>query len=193
MIGAVARVVAVAVVVATLAMVASLVGRAGDDVEAVTGWTLAVAIAATVLAATGAAVLATSRDRDVTLLATLASLLVVATMFLSIVGLVVLPFTVAALAALRRRTAGRRDIAAALLAGPTIAVGLAALLVVWVQPPLVECHRNGVTTTGRPWWDTTSGSGSGTPGGISTGTIDTPSGSYRYRCEGDRLVEFVSR
>jgi hypothetical protein len=187
--------VAAAVVVTEAAMVTSLVGRAGEAIEAVSPLTLGVAVGGSVLALVGATVLAMSRHRDLVLLSATASMLmIVAVLALFSVGFLALPLAVVTLVLLGRRTSGRQGLAVPLLAGPAVAVGLAVLFVIWVQPPLVECREHGVSGTSRPWWGSGSGSGSGevSPSGVSvaTGSIETPSGRYVYRCEGRTLIEF---
>jgi hypothetical protein len=189
--------VAATIVVTEAAMVASLVGRAGEAIEAVSPLTLGVAVWASVLALVGASVLALSRHRDLVLLSATASMLmIVAVLALFSIGILVLPLAVVTFVLLVRRTSGRRGLAVPLLAGPAVAVGLAVLFVIWVQPPLVECHEHGVSGTSRPWWGSGGSGGSGggevTPSGVSvaTGSIDTPSGRYLYRCEGSTLIEF---
>ena len=180
-------------------MVTSLVGRAGEAVEAVSPLTLGVAIGASVLALVGASGLALSRNRDLVLLsATTSLLMIVAVLALFSVGILVLPLAIVTVVLLARRTSGRRGLAVPLLAGPAVAVGLAVLFVIWVQPPLVECHEGGVSGASRPWWGSGGGSGGGgevAPSGasVATGSIDTPSGHYVYRCEGSTLIEFRRR
>lgn len=187
--------VAAAVVVTEAAMVTSLAGRADQAIEAVSPLTLGVAVGGSVLALVGATVLAVSRHRDLVLLSATASILIiVAVLALFSVGFLALPLAVGTLVLLGRRTSGRRGVAVPLLAGPAVAVGLAVLFVIWVQPPLVECHEHGASSTSRPWWGSGSGSGNAevTPSGVSvaTGSIETPSGRYVYRCEGATLIEF---
>ena len=176
-------------------MVTSLIGRADEAVEAVSPLTLGVAVAGSVFALAGVSVLAMSRHRDLVLLSATASLLMIAAVLaLFSVGILVLPLAVVTLVVLARRTSGRRGLAVPLLAGPAVALGLVVLFVIWVQPPLVECHERGVSATGRPWWGSGGSSGGEelTSSGVSvaTGSIDTPSGRYVYRCEGSTLTEF---
>jgi len=192
---AVARAVAPAVVLAALAMMASLVGRVGEPVEAVSPLTLGVALGASLFALVGASVLATARHHDAALLSAIVSILMIgAVLSLFSIGIVLLPLAIVTLVLLVRRVQGRKGLAAPLLAGPAVSVGLAVLSVIWVQPPLVECHQNGVGANSRPWWGSSSGSGEQSPsGGVATGSIETPSGRYVYRCEGQRLTEFRRR
>ncbi len=196
--------VAAIVVLAAVAMMASVAGRSGEAVEAVSPLTLAMAAGGSALAVLGASALTLNRHRDVALLSAMAStLMAVAVLALFSVGVLVLPLAVVTLVRLVRRASGRRGIAVPLLAGPAIAVGLALLLVIWVQPPLVECQPNGVSQSSRPWWGSGGNSGSGSssgtggsgsaelsPSGVATGSIETPSGRYVFRCEGGKLVEF---
>ena len=198
---AVARAVTGAVVITTAAMLTSVAGRAGEAVQAVTPLTVGVAVAGSVLAVGGAGALALTRHGDVALLSAAASMLmVVAVASLFSVGVLVLPFAVVTLVLLGRRLSERRGLAVALLAGPAVAVGLVVLFVIWVQPPLVECHQHGASGSTRPWWRTGSGAGTGAGAdsaavsasspAVTTGSIETPSGRYVYRCEGGKLTEF---
>lgn len=198
----VAQVTAAAVAVVAVLMITSLVRRSSEAVEAVSPTVLAVAAAGSMMALAGAGFLAVSRHRDVTLLSATASLLVlVAVLALFSIGILVLPIAVVMLVILGRRTSGHTSLAAPLLAGATLATGLVVLFAIWVQPPLVRCLEHGASTTSRPWWGISGGSysGSGTAGaggvsptgaGVATGSMETSSGRYVYRCEGRKLVEF---
>lgn len=187
---------AAGVIFAVMAMATGLVGRFAEPVEAVTPVTLTVAIFASVVATAGAVSLVKSRNRDLALLSTAASTLSVAKLALSIFGILVLPLVVVTIVALARRAIGRRGVAVAMavVAGPAVAVGLATVLVIWVQPPLVECRNNGVVSTSRPWWNSSAGSGTSMGSSLGTnsswGTVTTPGSTYQYRCDANRLVEF---
>lgn len=191
---AAALVVAVVVAGASVAMLASIAARAGDAVEALSRLTLGVAVVSAACAVSGAAVCALSSHRDEVLLAVTASVLLVAAFALSIFGILLLPFVLGTVAVLGRRAVRRNGLALGVLAGPAVAVGLAVLVVIWAQPPLVDCRQDGVVGSSRPWWGTSSGSGatagSSPSEAVSVGSIDTPSGRYAYRCEGSRLTEF---
>lgn len=148
------------------------------------------------LALLGASVLAVSRNGDVVLLSATASMLmIVAVLTLFSVGILVLLLAVVTLVLLGRRTSGRRGLTVPLVAGPAAAVGLAVLLVIWVQPPLVECHEHGASASSRPWWSSGNGTGEVSASGasVATGSIETPSGRYVYRCDGRTLIEFRQR
>ena len=97
----------------------------------------------------------------------------------------------------------------------SLAIGATVAVVVLLGRPTVECHANGVSTTGGPWWlprpgGSSSGStiGTGTssvvgPGSTSGGTSEVrPTAStgeirrgdgivIRYRCGGNEVVEFT--
>ncbi len=198
----VAQVMAAVVAVVVVLMITSLVRRSGDAVEAVSPTVLAVAAAGSMTALAGAGFLAVSRDRDVTLLLATASLLMlVAVLALFSIGILVLPLAVVMLVILGRRTSRCTNLTVPLLAGPALAIGLVVLFAIWVQPPLVRCLDHGASTTSRPWWGISGGSyrGSGTASagggwsagpGVATGSMETSSGRYVYRCEGTKLVEF---
>ncbi len=185
---------AVAVAVSSAVMVLDVARRSGEAIEAVSPPTLSVAVTASLAAMAGAAAVVITRDRDLALLSAAGSILVVGALALSIFGILVVPFIVATIIVFGRRSSGRRGIGVALISGPAIALGLAVLLAIWVQPPLVECGETGVTTASRPWWDSSSGSGtssiSKSGANVSTGSIETPSGTYVYGCEGGKLTKF---
>lgn len=186
---------AAAVAVSSAVMVLDVARRSGEAIEAVSPTTLSVAVTASLAAMAGAAAVVITRDRDLALLSAAGSILVVGALALStIFGILVVPLIVATIIVLGRRSSGRRGIGVALISGPAIALGLAVLLAIWVQPPLVECGETGVTTTSRPWWDSSSGSGtssiSKSGANVSTGSIETPSGTYEYGCEGGKLTKF---
>ena len=189
-----ARVLAAAIGVASVAMAVDLLNRAGEPVEVITAPTLAIAIGASLIALGGAITMGATRHGDVAVLAFVTSMLLLMAVALTIFGVLVLPLVIAVVIVIVRRVAGRHGIAVALLAGPATAVGIAMILVIWVQPPVVDCLADGVRVTSRPWWSSDSGSGeSGTAvSGVamSTGLIDTPAGEFEYTCRGDRLVEF---
>lgn len=180
-------------------MTASIVDRSDVPVEAVSATTVAVSIAAALLVVAGVVVMALTKHRDVLLLAAAATILVLLSVVgLFSIGVLVAPFAVGAIYLLLRRSAGRTGLVLPLVAGPVIAVGLSILLIVWIQPPLVECRDGGAATSSRPWWSTgtSSGQGSSSVAGTedaSTGTLETPWGSYVFRCEGSDLTEFRRR
>ena len=183
-------------VLVSISMVISIADRSDVPVEAISGTTVAVAVGAAVLVAMGVIALAVTKNRDIVLLSALSTmllLLTVAGMFS--IGILVLPFTVAAIYLLIRRVSGRTGLVRSLLAGPAIAIVLLVVWAVWVQPPLVECNESGVRTSSRPWWGGGGGSGEGsvsTQSGreVSRGTIDTPSGRYVFSCRGEDLIQF---
>jgi hypothetical protein len=189
-----ARVLAAAICVLSVAMAVDLARRADVPVEVVTPLTLALAFAACVVVFAGAAAAVATRNGDVAVLAFSASMLLLVAVALTIFGVFVLPFVTAIVVVLARRTAGRRRVALAALSGPVMAAGVAVLLVIWVQPPVVECHEDGVEATSRPWWGSESGSGSSSSAVlgeiISRGSIQTPAGVFEYECRGPVLMEF---
>ena len=185
-----------------VSMAASIADRSDVPVEAISGTTMAVAFGAAVLVGIGVIAFAVTKNRDIVLLSALSMMLVLLTIAgLFSIGILVLPFTIGAIYLLVRRTAGRKGLARALLAGPAIAIGLSVLWVVWVQPPLVQCTDVGAQVSSRPWW--TSGGSSGESSGgtdsatgmqsdgqTTKGTFGTPAGRYIFSCRGDELVQF---
>lgn len=79
-------------------------------------------------------------------------------------------------------------------AGLATTVGAAMVLLVVVQGPVVECRESGVSSNSGPWWVTapssSSGSGSGEPGGRFSGTTRVGEHSYAYTCADSRLIRF---
>lgn len=172
-------------------MFIDLLRRAGDDVHAITGTTLLVIVVGFVLTSIGLVAVVRSHHRDLVLLSAAVTVLVLGAIVLTIFGLVLLPVIALTIVVLGRRATGRPVVLPALAGGAALALGLAVLFVLWVQPPIVRCHDRGVSTSSRPWWNVSSGSGSSSAvGGRSGGTLETPSGTYVYECTGDRLTEF---
>ena len=186
-----AGVLAIAAGAAALLMLGSLVRRASEDVHAITTMTLLVALVAFVIASVGVAAVALSKHRDLGVLSALATLLGFAAIVLTIFGIVLLPVIALTIVVIGRRATGRSGFLPVLAGGTALAFGVAVLFVIWVQPPIVRCHDRGVSTSSRPWWNVSSGSGSSSAvPGRSVGTLETPSGTYVYECTGDRLTEF---
>lgn len=180
----------------SVSMAASIADRSDVPVEAVSGTTVAVALAAVALVGIGVIAFAVTKNRDIVLLSALAMLLLLLTIAgLFSIGILVLPFTIGAIYLLIRRASGRAGLTRSLLAGPAIAVGISVLWVVWVQPPLVECNESGVSTSSRPWWGSGGESGEGSMSvesgrEVSRGTLDTPSGRYIFSCRDGELIQF---
>ena len=178
---------------AAASMTVGVIGRAGTPVEMVTPTVIAVAVGGALLVAGGVLLLGITTERDIALLALLSSALIVTTVLgLFSVGIVVLPFAIASVVLLVRRASGRERLAIPLLTGPVVVVGLAVVLVIWVQSPVVECRDDGVATSSRPWWSGGGSSGSSTSSRdrVTTGSVETPDGSYFFRCEGSELTRF---
>ena len=177
-------------------MAASIADRADVPVEAVSATTVTVAVGAVILVGAGVLAFALSKSRDIVLLSAAATFLILLSIAgLFSIGLLVLPFAVGAVFLLVRRSSGRGGLVPSLFAGPAIAVGLSLLFVVWVQPPVVECTEGGASTNSRPWWSegTSSGEETSVQGGAgraSSGSIETPSGRYVFRCTDGELTQF---
>ena len=188
------RVLAAALSVASISMAIDLARRSDVPVEVVTPLTLTIALGACVVVLAGAAAVAATRSGDVAVLAFSASILLLVAVALTIFGVVVLPFVIGVVLLAARRAVGRHHVATAIFAGPLMAVGIATLLVIWVQPPVVECHEDAVETTSRPWWGSESGSGSSgasvSGASVSRGSLQTPAGSFEYQCDGTVLADF---
>ncbi len=177
-------------------MAASIADRSDVPVEAISGTTVTVAIGAAVLVGIGVIAFTVTKNRDIVLLSALSMLLLLLTIAgLFSIGILVLPLTMGAIYLLIRRASGRNGLTRALLAGPAIAIGLSVLWVVWVQPPLVECTDAGASTSSRPWWTSGGSSGEGSSGMqsggvVTSGTLNTPSGRYVFRCTDGELTQF---
>ena len=192
-----AVVLSAAIVVGVAGMVVSLAGRADRSVEAISPATMGVAVggAAVAVIGVGTGLIATRRARDLTMLAFAAAGASFAELILLPVGLAVLIVAGLLWALLIRRASGRSRAAVAVGAGVVAAFAVVALLIIWIQRPLVECRDDGVATRSRPWWDSSGESsvvGRRLPSGgsVHTGTVETPRGRFVYRCEGTRLVTF---
>ena len=79
-------------------------------------------------------------------------------------------------------------------AGTAMTVGAAMVLFVVIQGPAVECRTSSVSTSSGPWWvpsaNSSSDSGTGTPGGDFSGTTQVGSHRYAYGCADGRLTRF---
>ena len=185
----------VAIAVAAVAMLGSVVARAGAPVEGVTTTMLVVAVAAGLSTVVAVAVGLTRSNRDVTALSAAGAALTVAGLLLVPLGAVLLVLGALVWVVVARRTAAGRSVVS-LTAGVTAAVALGVLTAIWAQGPLVECRDAGVAIRGRPWWDSSSGDGSSvgrassSGQAVHTGTFETPGGRFAYRCEGSTLVTF---
>ncbi|HUR49463.1 MAG TPA: hypothetical protein VMY88_08080 [Acidimicrobiales bacterium] len=185
-----------ALLLGAAAMAASIVRRSEVPVEAISRTTVAVSIGAAVVVAAGVLLLALIPHRDLVVLSMIASILIlVSVVGLFSIGILVLPFAGGAVYLAARRGAGRSRVAPAVIAGPATGIALAVLFVVWVQPPLVECTEAGASTTSRPWWSTGTSCGEGSStvsdgADVSSGSVETPSGNFTFRCRDGELTQF---
>ena len=93
--------------------------------------------------------------------------------------------------ALRRRplSAGRPAAIGGALAG----YGAILLYIALIVPATVECRSNGGGTSSGRWGGGVQqifATGSVSPDGVVTGSIETPTSIATYRCEQGRIVEF---
>ena len=111
------------------------------------------------------------------------------------IGLAVLPLAIVATLllyrALRRRplSAGRPAAIGGALAG----YGAILLYIALLVPATVECRSNGGGTSSGRWGGGVQqifATGSVSPDGVVTGSIETPTSIATYRCEQGRIVEF---
>jgi hypothetical protein len=154
-------------------------------------------VAAGVVATVAAAGLViVPRPRGAIIVALVAGLFAagIATMFS--IGLLLLPAAIVSAFALvpALRGGGARVWALAFLCGVPLGVGLVAVSIVSIQPPLVRCGSGSVTEEERAWWGGGSGTSSSTdwisPAGDARGRITTGGRTFRYACRGSELVSF---
>lgn len=101
-----------------------------------------------------------------------------------------LAFVAGVVAALAIAAVGFRGVAA----GVAMTVGLAMVLLVALQGPVVECGRSGVSSNSGPWWvgsqSSYSSSSSLSPDGRASGTVQVGDRHYAYACDAGRLTRF---
>ena len=154
-------------------------------------------VAAGVIATLGAAGLViVPRPRGAILAALVSGLFVAGIATAFSIGLLLIPASIVSAFALvpALRGDGPRGWGLAFLCGVPLGVGLVAVSIVSIQPPLVRCGAGSVTESDRAWWGGGSGTSSGTdwiaPDGDAHGTISSGGRTYRYACRGSDLVAF---
>ena len=154
-------------------------------------------VAAGVIATLGAAGLViVPRPRGAILAALVSGLFVAGIATAFSIGLLLIPAAIVIAFALvpALRGDGPRGWGLAFLCGVPLGVGLVAVSIVSIQPPLVRCGSGSVTESDRAWWGGGSGTSSGTdwiaPDGDAHGTISSGGRTYRYACHGADLVAF---
>ena len=154
-------------------------------------------VAAGVIATVAAAGLVlVPRPRGAIIVALVVGLFVagIATMFS--IGLLLLPAAIVSAFAIvpALRGGGSRAWGLAFLCGVPLGIGVVAVSIVSIQPPLVRCGPGSVTESDRAWWGGGSGTSTGTdwiaPDGGARGTITSGGRTYRYACRGADLVAF---
>jgi hypothetical protein len=157
-------------------------------------------VAAGVLATVAAAGLViVPRPRGAIIVAVVAALLVAGIGTAFSIGLLLIPAAIVSAFAIvpALRGDGPRVWGLAFLCGVPLGVGLVAVSIVSIQPPLVKCETNSVTESERAWWGGGSGTSSGTdwmsPAGDAHGTITSDGQAFRYACRGSDLVSFSER
>lgn len=150
-------------------------------------------VALAVVVAGGIATVRLSRV-DVPVLSVLVTLLIAfGVLAIFSIGLPILALGIALTAVLARRwpAGAPRSL---LLSGPVLAVAFVGLVVLAAQPPVVTCEPGGVST-GTPLWlagGGSSGSASGSSASsVRSGTETLGDQTFRYVCDGDRLVRFT--
>jgi hypothetical protein len=150
---------------------------------------------AALIAIGGAVALMFAREPGVAILGALATLLfVVGLLALASVGALLLLASATIVVVMARRW--RAHGTSAVLSGGVASLGLAVVLVVSSQPPVVDCSdHDGVQGSSRAWWGGSrggahSGIESSSPDGTVSGTITAGSRNYSYTCRDGRLVTF---
>ncbi|HTD64620.1 MAG TPA: hypothetical protein VK732_07765 [Verrucomicrobiae bacterium] len=111
------------------------------------------------------------------------------------IGLAVLPLALVATLLLYRALL-RRPLSAgrpAAIGGALAGYGAILMYIALIVPATVECHSNGGGTSSGRWGggvQQIAATGSISPDGIITGSIETPTSIATYRCEQGRIVEF---
>ena len=112
------------------------------------------------------------------------------------IGLLLLPAAIVSAFAIvpALRGGGGRAWGLAFLCGVPLGIGIVAVSIVSIQPPLVRCAPGSVTESDRAWWGGGSGTFSDTdwiaPNGGAHGTITSGGRTYHYACRGSDLVAF---
>jgi hypothetical protein len=165
--------------------------HATEEVYAIPGYGVAVAIGATALAAAGIALGWRARcGRAVALAATAGALAVLA--LLSFPPLLVLVASLAAIAVRAARVSANTS--AAVAGGAMLGIGLHVVALIALSPPLVDCDSG---TAGENVFlglrsDSSSGSGS-SRGDTTRGRLEGDDYVLTYTCRGADLVEFDLR
>jgi hypothetical protein len=185
-----------AVAVVAVVMALRTVAHANEPVYDLPAIAVVTVCVATAVVVGGAIAMARSRQPHLALLSALSMLLfVVGVLAILSIGILLLIAAVAVLVVLVHQSRANLD-RAAVLGGAVSSFGLVAVLVVSLQPPIVECLDSGVRTTSRAWWGGSgAGSGSGTASfdpdsNTASGTITVGSSVYSYTCRDGRLSTF---
>ena len=166
-----------------LAAVVVMAGRVGATARFVTWPVVAFAVLAAAVALVGMWV---GLDRPWLLVAGVLPGLIVSYV------LPAAPFPVVAgvLVGLGALAVGARGVAA----GTAMTVAATMVLAVVIQGPAVECGESSVSSSSGPWWvpapSSSSGSGTGVPGGRFSGTTQIGDHHYAYICAEGRLTRF---
>ena len=182
---------------ASLALLVLVLQHAADAAYVLPPQAVVIGVAGALAATAGWLIVAWRRD-GLFIGAVLAGLLVVGGL-LSIfsVGILVIPAAIAAVIGVRR-VADRRPADAPRLtpwlplAVVLVGVGLPAAALAAADGPAVECREHGVAIRSSAFEPNRSWGSSGeaeSDGRVTTGTAETGSHTFRYRCEGGRLTE----
>jgi hypothetical protein len=136
------------------------------------------------------------RPRNALMVAVVAALALAGAATFFGIGLLLLPGAMVGAVALipALRGEGARNFVLCLLCGVPLGVGLVAVMVVSIQPPLLRCSPGTVTESQRVWWGGGTGTSSGTawfsPAPRTSGRITADGHTFRYTCRGPSLVQF---
>ena len=155
---------------------------------------VAIAVTSGALAVTGAVGMVAVRRHDAALASALVGLLMaVGVLALFSIGLLFLLAGIGIAIALARRLSGSEPAAVAVASGAAIALGVATAALVAIQPPVVKCSDNGISSSSSIWsGGSSSGSSRSGPGGYSTGTITQGAKTYKFTCSDGQLADFRS-
>jgi hypothetical protein len=185
-----------AVIAGVVVMTVRTVRHAREPVYELPVLAVVTVCVAAVIAIGGAVALMNAREPGVAILSALATLLFVFGLLgLASVGALLLLASATIVVLMARRWRAHGD-ASAVLGGGIASLGLAVVLVVSSQPPVVDCLDHGVKTSSRSWWGAGrggphSGDGSSAPDGTVSGSITAGSRNYSYTCRDGQLVTFT--
>lgn len=182
--------VAAAGVVLACWLMVTVVDHARQPVYDLPRWAVGLGVGASALTLVGWGFLLRTGSLLGVAVAVIGALVVASIGTVPVFGVLLLVGGIVALAQSRQRAGQKRSVAGGLLVALALPIGG----LVATDGPVVECHRNGASTSSSVFRNPTSSSGSGeSNGGATSGEVRSGGRTYTYRCEGDRLVDFTRR